>query len=238
MRDILGIIFDKDGTLFDFTRTWGEWTRRLILALAGDDADLAGRLALRAGYDPVGNQFAPDSMIIAQTTEQIAAALLPLLPGRSHDELQDQMNRLSAETVPVPAVDLPGVLAALRDPAPGRARRIGLATNDAERPAREHLRSAGVEQMFDFVAGYDSGFGGKPLPGQLLAFAQRMGLDPARVAMVGDSLHDLDAGRDAGMTTVAVLTGIARREDLAPHADVVLPDIGHLPAWLAGQAAD
>jgi phosphoglycolate phosphatase len=34
------------------------------------------------------------------------------------------------------------------------------------------------------------------------------------------------------MTTIAVLTGPATRDDLAPHADVVLPDIAHLPAWL------
>ncbi|MFD2856539.1 HAD family hydrolase [Seohaeicola zhoushanensis] len=50
--------------------------------------------------------------------------------------------------------------------------------------------------------------------------------------MVGDSTHDLFAGRTAGMHTVGVLTGVAGHEDLAPHADVVLPDIGHLPAWL------
>jgi phosphoglycolate phosphatase len=50
--------------------------------------------------------------------------------------------------------------------------------------------------------------------------------------MVGDSTHDLIAGRAAGMGTVAVLTGMASTSDLAPFADLVLPDIGHLPAWL------
>ena len=50
--------------------------------------------------------------------------------------------------------------------------------------------------------------------------------------MVGDSRHDLISGRAAGMATVAVLTGIAGAGELAPHADVVLPDIGHLPGWL------
>ena len=41
-------------------------------------------------------------------------------------------------------------------------------------------------------------------------------------------------GRAAGMRTIAVLTGVAKREDLAPHADVVLTDIGAIPGWLAG----
>ena len=49
--------------------------------------------------------------------------------------------------------------------------------------------------------------------------------------MVGDSTHDLIAGRAAGMQTVGVLTGMAEAE-LAPLADAVLPDIGHLPDWL------
>ena len=59
-----------------------------------------------------------------------------------------------------------------------------------------------------------------------------MGLAPERVVMVGDSTHDLVAGRRAGMQTLGVLTGMAGEEELAPLADAVLPDIGHIPAWL------
>jgi phosphoglycolate phosphatase len=55
--------------------------------------------------------------------------------------------------------------------------------------------------------------------------------------MVGDSRHDLQAGRAAGMRTVAVLTGIATSPDLRDLADVILPDIGHLPGWLDGLPA-
>lgn len=233
MTEIRGIIFDKDGTLFDFTRTWGSWTRRVIEDLAPGDAGLAAELARVMGFDPGSGRFDPASMVIAETTETVMAALLPLLPGREPDALLARMNRLSGEVRPVPAVDLPSVLSRLRFPEGAPERRIGLATNDAEEPAHRHLQSAGVEGLFDFVAGFDSGFGGKPETGQLLAFASRMALHPAAVAMVGDSLHDLEAARGAGMTAVAVLTGVARTADLAPHADVVLPDIGHLPDWLA-----
>ena len=59
-----------------------------------------------------------------------------------------------------------------------------------------------------------------------------MGLAPARIVMVGDSPHDLSAGRAAGMQTVGVTTGPIPAEALAPLADAVLPDIGHLPGWL------
>ena len=53
--------------------------------------------------------------------------------------------------------------------------------------------------------------------------------------MVGDSLHDLSAARAAGMRAVAVLTGVAGREDLAPAADVVLDGVADLPRWIDGR---
>jgi phosphoglycolate phosphatase len=114
---------------------------------------------------------------------------------------------------------------------------LGVATNDSEAPARAHLAAAGVTEMFDFIAGYDSGHGAKPAAGQLLAFADAVDLPPAQIVMVGDSTHDLRAGRAAGMRTIGVLTGMARAQALAPLADVVLRDIGEIPAWLDAQTA-
>ena len=89
--------------------------------------------------------------------------------------------------------------------------------------------------MFGFIAGFDSGWGGKPGPGQLLAFAEHAGLSPVACAMVGDSLHDLAAARAAGMVGVGVLTGLASRETLEPAADVVLGTIAELPDWVASR---
>ncbi|HKK37230.1 MAG TPA: HAD hydrolase-like protein, partial [Paracoccaceae bacterium] len=59
------------------------------------------------------------------------------------------------------------------------------------------------------------------------------GCDPAETVMVGDSVHDLGAGRAAGVgLVVGVLTGPAREADLAPLADVVAPSIAALPDLL------
>ena len=131
------------------------------------------------------------------------------------------------------AVPLVPLLSALR----ARGLRLGVATNDSEAPARAHLAAHGLTGLLDFVAGCDSGYGPKPGPGMCRAFAATQGLDPGRVFMVGDSRHDLEAGRAAGMRTIAVLTGIATAQDLAPLAEAVLPDIGALPALLDRQAA-
>lgn len=233
MSKIAGILFDKDGTLFDFHRSWGGWAQALIGELAAGDPALAQALASSAGYDLARGRFDPSSPVIAGTPAEIAALLLPHLPGHDAGGLTDLLNRRAARASMVEAVPLAPFLAGLR----GRGLRLGVATNDAEQAARAHLAAAGVAEAFDFVAGYDSGHGGKPAPGMLLAFARATGLPPAQVAMVGDSRHDLQAGRAAGMVTVAVLTGMAGPEELRPLADTVLPDIGHLPAWLDPRGA-
>jgi len=61
---------------------------------------------------------------------------------------------------------------------------------------------------------------GKPSTRVLELACERLGLPPADCAMVGDRLEtDMVMGRKAGMTTVLVLSGCTRREDLA-GADV------------------
>lgn len=228
MARISGILFDKDGTLFDFYATWGVWTGGLLTELAAGDAEVARRLGAHVGYDMDTRKFRRDSVIIAGTPRDIAEELLPLLPGMTEAALIAVMNLRAAAAPQAEAVPLAPLLKDLR----GRGLKLGVATNDAEGPARSHLSAAGSEGAFDFIAGSDSGFGGKPGAGMLLAFAERFALQPDEIVMVGDSRHDLLAGRSAGMRTVAVLTGIALEQDLAPLADVVLPDIGHLPGWL------
>jgi phosphoglycolate phosphatase len=227
---INALIFDKDGTLFDFTASWGAWVGQILPIIQPDSAKQTALVAA-LGFDPQSRRFAKTSPVIACTTPEIADVIHPLLPHLSLTALNAILNEQAARAPMLPVVDLPAVLGQLR----AQGLRLGLATNDTEAPARSHLTRAGVVDMFDFIAGYDSGYGGKPSPGQLLAFAQTMDLPPGQIAMVGDSLHDLHAARAAGMVAIAVLTGVAEAEDLAPHADVVLPDIGHIAAWLGSK---
>ncbi|SMY08750.1 HAD family hydrolase [Flavimaricola marinus] len=228
---IQAVVFDKDGTLFDFHATWSAWCQNFLISEAKGDSVRLAALADALGYDLAGHRFLPHSIVIAHTTEEIAQALLPLFPDDTRRGLSDRMNGIAEDVPQTPATDLAPFLTELR----GMGLALGVATNDAEAPARAHLAAAGVEPLFDFIAGYDSGFGGKPAPGQLLAFAKAAGAAPAACLMVGDSRHDLVAARAAGMRPVGVLTGLARAEDLAPLAEVVLPSIATLPAWIAAQ---
>lgn len=222
------VLFDKDGTLFDFHATWSHWAHGMLHDLAAGDGGLAARLAATIDYDLAARRFRPTSPVVAGTNHEAAECLARALPGRSLAAIEEHL-RLSAASAPLaPAVPLGPYLDGLR----GRGLRLGVMTNDTEYGARAHLGAAGVLERFDFVAGFDSGFGAKPAPAPLLAFARAVNVAPARVVMVGDSPHDLIAGRRAGMACVGVLTGAVAAEGLAPLADAVLPDIGHLPGWL------
>lgn len=230
-KTVKGILFDKDGTLFDFNATWAVWAHNFLTDLVGGDTSKAAFLGGALGFDYAHRTFHPESPVIAGTAEEVAEYIKPFVPEIADADLLDRMNTAAAAAPQVEAVPLAPLLAQLR----AGGMKLGVATNDAEHPARTHLVNAGVLDQFDFVAGFDSGFGGKPQPGQLLAFADQLGLEPSQVVMVGDSLHDLHAGRAAGMICIGVLSGMATGPDLSPHADVVLPDIGFLPDWLTQQ---
>lgn len=222
------ILFDKDGTLFDFARTWEAWATAFLLRLA-PSAEAAERAGAAIGFDVMRRRFDPESIVIAGTPAEVAAALAPQFADLDELAIIAVINEEAARAPQTETVPLAPFLSRLR----AQGLRLGVATNDAEHPARAHLRQAGVEAAFDFIAGFDSGHGCKPGPGQLLAFAEAVELAPEDCVMVGDSLHDLKAGRAAGMHCVAVLTGMADAATLAPAADAVLPSIGALPDWLA-----
>jgi phosphoglycolate phosphatase len=228
-----GVLFDKDGTLFDFEATWREAMAGMFDHLAAGDSTLAARLGEAVGFDVAGRRFLPNSVVVAGSFGDVASVLAPLMPGQSRERLE-ALGRAAAMGLSAPclvpaAPDLPGLLDGLRD----RGLALGVATHDGEAAARRHLAAVSVLDRFAFVAGYDSGFGLKPGPGMVTAFARTCGIAAGDLAMVGDSVHDLGAARAAGARlAIGVLTGPARAEDLAPHADAVLPSIAALPAFL------
>lgn len=60
----------------------------------------------------------------------------------------------------------------------------------------------------------------KPEPGMLLEALSRLGVEPARAVMIGDSPSDVEAGRRAGTRTVQLAPPGAESD-----ADVTMPDL-------------
>ena len=65
MQQITGILFDKDGTLFDFQATWGAWAQSFLLEVAAGDRVRAAELGAAIGYRFEAELFEPDSPVIA-----------------------------------------------------------------------------------------------------------------------------------------------------------------------------
>jgi len=229
MRNMIkGLLFDKDGTLFDFNATWGKWCAEFITEMSGGDAGIISDLSAALEYDFPNKVFLPQSLVITDSMDVIIRATHSVLSDRKYQDIFDYALESGATAKLFPVVPLPALFAQFRQ----NGLKLGIATNDNEMPAKAHLITAGIPDAFDFVAGCDTGFGAKPAPEMLLAFCDATGLRPDEVAMIGDSNHDLRAGRAAGMLTIGVLTGPATAKDLQPLADVILADIGEIPTWL------
>jgi phosphoglycolate phosphatase len=203
-------------------------------ALSRGDRDVLEELMRVSQYVEEERRFLATSPLVAGSSVQYgplwAAVLAREASPALYAEIDGLFGHFGLERL-VPVGDPAAVAAELA----ARGFRLGLATNDAERAARDQARALGIAGRLAFVAGYDSGFGAKPDPGMVLAFAQSIGCRPGETALVGDSLHDLHAARAAGAVAIAVLSGPlgqAARAELAPHADLVIDTLSDLPGAL------
>ena len=230
-RTIAGILFDKDGTLLDYVKSWVPVNYEIASIAADGDASLARRLLLAGGMDPDTGYVTPDSLLAAGTAAEIAAGMVAAGAPYMVEALTEKFDGLFANSAAyaVPVTDLAAFFADLH----GKGYRLGVASSDNERSIRETAKRFGFDSYLHYVAGYDSGYGVKPQPGMVHGFCAATGLEPHQVAVVGDNNHDLHMGRSAGVgLTVAVLTGTGSPQSLAAASDHCLNDITELEAVL------
>ena len=91
----------------------------------------------------------------------------------------------------------------------------GVVTNKGERFTRPLTQSMPLFARAAAVISGDTTPHTKPHPEPLLEAARRIGVSPADCLYVGDDIRDIQAGRAAGMRTVAAMYGY-----LGPEADV------------------
>ncbi|MGR3984384.1 MAG: HAD family hydrolase [Gammaproteobacteria bacterium] len=236
MQKIQGILFDKDGTLLDFNRTWLPPYRRATAYLQQRTGVAAGELLARGGFVAEGEKWLPDSPLASGCNREIierwAEVIGRPINGAERREVEACFALPPDAYAPV-VDDLEAALASLRR----RGIALGLATMDDEAGARSALRALGVAAQFDFLCGADSGHGVKPEAGMALAFCAECGLQCAQVAVVGDSPKDLRMGELAGAALcVGVLSGAHDAAALA-GADLLLDNIGELEAALGARLA-
>jgi phosphoglycolate phosphatase len=231
---IRAILFDKDGTLVDFQRTWGPAARAVMQHLASGNRAAYDRLVAASRFVEADQRFLPDSPLVAEPTS-VYGPLWATALGRPADaEFFAEIDQLlcDATTRHLAAIGDPKTLLSFLA---ARGYRLGMFTNDAEITARAHARKLGLDEYLEFIAGYDSGFGAKPAPGPVLAFAQAVGVPPSETAIVGDTVLDLAAARAAGAIAIGVLTGPTPFPILPPHADALFASPAEFATWLGSR---
>lgn len=104
-------------------------------------------------------------------------------------------------------------------------------SNKRELLSRSVLDRLGLSAFFDMIAGSDTATERKPSPQPLIKVLKTIGARPDEALMVGDSNLDIEAGRAAGMRTVAVTYGYRGREFLK-EADYTIDNMYGLIALI------
>ncbi len=212
------VVFDLDGTLVDSLPGIAEGLNRALVSLGRSPRSLpeirgmVGRGARALCADALGES-------VGNAPEEPSAALLRAF-GREYPRTWE------AGTVPYPG--MVGMLERLA----GRGTRLAVLSNKPHDVTVPLVARVFPQIPFDFVLGCSDRFPRKPDPASLLFIAASWNVEPASVAMVGDSVHDARTARAAGTRLGLVGWGYARSGELAAQNAPVFDTASELEKWL------
>lgn len=96
----------------------------------------------------------------------------------------------------------------------GAGRTTGLVTSKNHAGARRGLTLVGLGDAMQVVIGADDVTRHKPHPEPVLKALEQLGADPRDAVYIGDSHHDIESGRAAGVHTIGVSWGPVARDRL------------------------
>ena len=182
---IKAVLFDRDGTLTDFDRTWGPAISHVLRDLAGGDPEILRVLQDLAMFDVERACFTGPSVLKVQSPADYSAGWAQVIGESDPKAMLERIETTLLEHCARTVTPFDGVVDTLKtihaDGLP-----MGIATNGTEASARKQMHALGLGEAFGFLAGYDSGHGSKPEPGQLLAFARRQPLPDSALGYTMD----------------------------------------------------
>jgi len=103
---------------------------------------------------------------------------------------------------------------------------VAAITGNLEGPARQILSGAGLAQFFDYLVCDDGSGERKRIVTRAIGEAKRRGYDINKVIVIGDTTHDITAGKSVAAITVGVGTGTVDLSGLREeNPDILLPDL-------------
>ena len=194
MPKLTTVLFDLDGTLIDSVRlildSYHHTLERHGQPPRTDEFWLAG----------LGTPLRVQFKHWAENPEQLEA----MIGTYREYNLEHHDRRVSA---------YPGIVDLVRD-IRAAGYRTGLVTSKNKPGALRGLRLVGLEEAMELVIGADDVVNPKPHPEPVEAALRLLGCAADCALYVGDSIHDMESGRAAGVLTAAVLWGPFGREHL------------------------
>lgn len=209
---IKAILFDKDGTLIEFEKTWHKVFQNIFRKLQQGwqvPREKILRLQRLSGFTPRG--FEKESLIQYAPVEEILNRWMEVLQQRegetaqqkiTKEELSKLMEEMSKgpEATVVPLENtLPRVKALYH-----KGYLLGVATADGLASTLDNLEALGIRSCFSFIGSDDGYFKGKPDPHMGREFCKKFRLDPKEVLYVGDSLTDMLFAENAGFHFIGI----------------------------------
>ncbi len=210
------VVFDFDGTIADtrthIVRSYQETFRRLGMAVPDAERITATiGVPLRRSFQSVS-----DTLELELDLEHSIA---------THREVSQELG--FDDIKPFPGI--PGVIQALAT----RHIPLAIASSRSHDSLDEMVANVGLTGYFQIIAGPEDAEREKPYPDLLLALADRLGLSPASLLMVGDTTFDIEMGHAAGALTCAVTWGNHTRTTLeATYPTLIVENAAELAASL------
>jgi N-acetyl-D-muramate 6-phosphate phosphatase len=190
VKDLQAVFFDLDGTLAD---------------TADDLATPVNRMRIERGLEPLPLELLrPFASMGARGLIGKALGITPA--DDAFESLRQDFLRRYEQAMVVHTRLFDGMEEVLRQIEAGGLR-WGVVSNKFERFVRPIVAQLGLAQRSATAIGGDTTPFAKPHPEPLLHAARLTDVDPRRCVYVGDDLRDIEAGRAAGMFTVAAAYG-------------------------------
>lgn len=207
------IVFDWDGTLLDS---------------AGVIASCLQAACRDLGFEPPSERVARH--VIGLGLQDALRTAVPQMPQADYERLgeryrhhfwrkDEDLNLFEGVSALVERLHDAGVL-------------LAIATGKSRRGLDRALVASGLERFFHITRCADESFS-KPHPAMLREIMERLNVSTDQALMVGDTTHDLQMARNAGVAAVAVTFGAHPRALLLAEQPLACVEtIPELEAWL------
>jgi len=241
-REIKGIIFDKDGTLFNYSEVWGPFIGHALdeimmtFNIKSKEREKArAKLARIIGVGDKGERY-PDGILFHHDKRIKATCKLFLycihygINPFSFAKFFRTMTKDPARGIEkeLSEMDFSRVQELFRRLSEKKVA-LGVVTNDTTSSAKTCFRCMGIDEYVNFLRTKESNCRRKPNPEAINQFCAHFSIKREEVAVVGDTIADMIFAANGKVGyAIAVMTGSGDKEALEKQSDVLYPSIDSL----------